>query len=184
MRREGNPWLVAGGLLSAAAALLHLAVIAGGPDWYRFFGAGEEMARMAERGSPRPVLITLAIAAILGLWSAYAFAGAGLLRRLPLMRTALIVITAIYLLRGLVLVPVLAINRLSADNIGVASERSGTGSMCASPSAWAGNRISTGFTEGSVEAFTMWSSLIVLVYGITYAVGTFRAWPALSAEAA
>ena len=48
-----NPWLVTGGILSALAALLHLAVIAGGPDWYRFVGAGEEMARMAEQGSIR-----------------------------------------------------------------------------------------------------------------------------------
>lgn len=36
-----DKWLIAGGLLSAAAALLHIAVIVGGPDWYRFFGAGE-----------------------------------------------------------------------------------------------------------------------------------------------
>ena len=100
-----NPWLIAGGVLSTAAALLHLAIIAGGPDWYRFFGAGERMARMAELGLLRPALITLGIAAILAVWAAYAFAGAGLIRRLPLMRTALLAITAIYLLRGLVLDP-------------------------------------------------------------------------------
>ena len=45
-----NPILFTGGVLSAAASLLHLAVIAGGPAWYRFFGAGEGMAQMAERG--------------------------------------------------------------------------------------------------------------------------------------
>jgi hypothetical protein len=38
--------------------------------------------------------------------------------------------------------------------------------------------------RGTVDAFTLWSSLIVLAYGITYAVGTFRAWPALSSKAA
>ena len=103
MRR--NPWLVAGGVLSGAAAILHLAVIAGGPDWYRFFGAGEGMARMAERGMLQPTLITLGIAAILAVWAAYAFAGAGLIRRLPLMRTALVAISAVYLLRGLILAP-------------------------------------------------------------------------------
>lgn len=76
-----NRWLVVGGSLSALAALLHVAVVVGGPDWYRFFGAGEAMAQGAERGSLYPPLVTLAIAAILGIWSAYAFAGAGLLRR-------------------------------------------------------------------------------------------------------
>ena len=101
------PWLIAGGWLSLAASVLHIGVIVGGPDWYRFFGAGEGMARMAERGEWMPALITLGIAAILAIWAAYAFAGAGLIRRLPLMRTALVAISAVYLLRGLFLVPLL-----------------------------------------------------------------------------
>ena len=142
-----NPWLIAAGALSAAAALLHLAIIAGGPDWYRFFGAGERMARMAERGLLRPTLIALAIAAVLAIWAAYAFAGAGLIRRLPLMRTALVSITCIYLMRGLVLGPLFL------------------------------------FRPEMVNAFALWSSLIVLAYGVAYALGTWRAWPALSVKA-
>lgn len=143
MKPNRNPALVLGGVLSAAASLLHIGCIIGGPDWYRFFGAGEEMARMAERGNPMAALITSGIAAVLALWSAYAFAGAGLIPRLPLMRTALVLISAIYLLRGLVLVPALVIN------------------------------------GGNVMPFILWSSLIVLVYGIAYAVGTWKAWPHL-----
>lgn len=101
----GSTWLIVGGWLSVAAALLHIACIFGGPDWYRFFGAGEGMARAAARGDLRPTLITLAIGAVLLIWAAYAFSGAGSLPRLPLLRTGLIVITAIYLLRGLFFVP-------------------------------------------------------------------------------
>ena len=141
MTRKNN-WLIAGGLLSALAALLHVAVIIGGPDWYRFFGAGEAMAQMAERGSPVPALVTAAIAAVLAVWAAYAFAGAGLVRRLPLMRTALVAISAIYLFRGLLIVPVLL--------------------------------------QPAAPAFDLWSSLIVLGYGIVYLLGTIRAWPDLS----
>ncbi|MBC7986719.1 MAG: hypothetical protein H7X93_08630 [Sphingomonadaceae bacterium] len=137
-----NYWLIAGGWLSLAAAVLHLAVIAGGAEWYRFFGAGEGMARAAERGELTPHLITLGIVAILASWAAYAFAGAGLIRRLPLMRTALVAISAVYLLRGLVIVPML---------------------FLAEPT-----------------RFGIWSSLIVLTYGIAYAGGTWRAWPTLS----
>ena len=110
-----NPWLVAAGTLSAAAAALHLAVIAGGADWYRFFGAGERMARMAERELWTPALVTLGIASVLAVWAAYAFAGAGLIRRLPLMRTALVAIAGVYLLRGLVLVPMLALRPWLVD---------------------------------------------------------------------
>jgi hypothetical protein len=105
-RSRGTPWLVAGAGLSAAAAVLHLAVIAGGPAWYRFFGAGEQMARMAERGHLYPPLITTGIATVLAVWVACAISGAGLMARLPLLRTALVIITAIYLLRGLLIVPV------------------------------------------------------------------------------
>jgi hypothetical protein len=141
-----NRWLLAGGILSALAALLHLGVIAGGPDWYRFFGAGEGMARLAEQGSLRPALITTGIAAMLGLCAAYAFAGAGLLPRLPLMRTALVAIAAVYLLRGLVILPIAA------------------------------------FRPDQLHGFALWSSLIVLVYGIAYAVGTWHAWPLLSSR--
>ena len=99
----GSALLTVGGALSAAAAALHLAVIVGGPDWYRFLGAGEGMARAAERGSWTPPLVTIGIAIILLVWAAYAFSGAGLIRRLPLLRTGLIVIGAIYLARGFVI---------------------------------------------------------------------------------
>lgn len=96
-----NGWLVTAGILSAFASLLHVGVIIGGPDWYRFFGAGEEMARAAEHGSSMPGLVTAAIALILSIWALYAFSAAGLVRRLPLLRTALVLITSVYLLRGL-----------------------------------------------------------------------------------
>ncbi|MBW3618576.1 MAG: hypothetical protein KY446_12705 [Proteobacteria bacterium] len=66
------------------------------------------MARAAERGSPVPAVWALAIAAVLAVWAAYAWAGAGLIPRLPLMRTVLVAISAVYLLRGLVLAPALA----------------------------------------------------------------------------
>ena len=103
---QSNGWLKIAGVLSAIAALLHVATIFGGPDWYRFFGAGEAMARAAERGSPGPALVTAAISVILAVWAAYAFSGAGIIRRLPLLRTALVLISAIYLLRAFAAVPV------------------------------------------------------------------------------
>lgn len=143
LANPGTGWLIVAGWLSVAAALLHVACVFGGPEWYRFFGAGEGMARAAERGEWYPAMVTLAIAAILGIWAAYAFAGAGVLPRLPLLRTGLIVISAIYLLRGLALIPLYL------------------------------------WRPQAIDSFAIWSSLIVLVYGIAYAVGTWRAWPFL-----
>jgi len=98
------PLLVAAAL-SAVAAGLHLAIIVGGPDWYRFFGAGERMARAAAQGDRYPTVVTLCIAAVLAGWALYALSGAGAIRPLPWLKFALAGITAVYLLRGLLFVP-------------------------------------------------------------------------------
>jgi len=139
-----NPWLIAGGILSLAASLLHIGIILGGPGWYRFFGAGEYMARAAERGSAEPAIVAAAIASVLAIWALYAFSGAGFIRRLPLLRTGLVIIASIYLLRAAAALPIFA------------------------------------FRPAAANAFLAWSSLIVLVYGLCYAVGTWIAWPGLS----
>ena len=145
MNKTGNKWLITGGWLSAIAALLHVACIFGGGDYYRFFGAGEELARADEAGSWMPAMLTFGIAVVLSVWAAYAFSGAGLFRRLPFMRTALIAISAIYLFRGLLIIPVMI-----------------------EPA------IRTGFN--------IWSSLIVLCYGLAYALGTWQFWKQQSAN--
>lgn len=132
-----------GGWLSVAASLLHIGCIIGGPDWYRFFGAGEEMAQAAARGEWMPAIVTAGIAMVLAIWAAFAFSGAGRIMRLPLLRTGLIVISAIYLLRGLILFPLLL------------------------------------WKPQLVDSFAIWSSLIVLAYGLAYAIGAWRAWPHL-----
>ena len=97
-----NLFLIAGAVLSAIAALLHVCIVFGGPAWYRFFGAGERMAASAAAGHLYPVAVTLLIAGMLGVWAAYALAGAGVLQPLPLQALVLPAITAVYLLRGLV----------------------------------------------------------------------------------
>ncbi|SEF30662.1 hypothetical protein ABL840_29020 [Variovorax sp. NFACC27] len=103
--------LVAGAVLSAIAALLHVCVIFGGPAWYRFFGAGERMAAGAAAGHLYPALVTLLIASVLATWAAYALSGAGVLQPLPLLAFALPAITAVYLLRGLVVVVLFLFDR-------------------------------------------------------------------------
>ncbi|MFG6447963.1 hypothetical protein ACG0Z6_06840 [Roseateles sp. BYS180W] len=104
-----NSPLLWAGVLSAAAALMHLACIVGGPAWYRYFGAGERMAQMAAAGQGWPALLTLGITVVLLVWSGYALGASGYvpaLRALPWMGAALLAITAIYLLRAVLLLPV------------------------------------------------------------------------------
>jgi hypothetical protein len=100
MRTHQNYFLALAATLSAIAALLHLACIYFGGPWYRVMGAGEQMARLAESGSSYPTVVTVFIACILFIWALYALSGAGLVRRLPLLRPILSAITAVYLIRG------------------------------------------------------------------------------------
>lgn len=138
----GDRLLVLGGGLTGAASLLHVAIIFGGQDWYRFFGAGERMARLAASGSMYPPVITTGIAAVLATWALYAFSGAGLIHRLPFLRLALVLIAAIYLIRGILGIPVV----LFADD----------------PYS---NQLKARMT------FMMISSLICICLGLCYAVG-------------
>jgi hypothetical protein len=98
--RDTNLWLVAAGWGSIAASVIHIGCIIGGPDWYRFLGAGEQFAQAAERGSLVPPLMTLAIAIILAVWALYAFGAAGIGWRPPLSRTALVAISIVLLARA------------------------------------------------------------------------------------
>lgn len=96
-----KPCLVLGGVASILIALLHLALVFR-PQWYRFFGA-DELVQLHEQGSPFTVRVTVGLALMFAAWGAYALSGAGVVRQLPLLRTMLITIGAIYLLRGLLL---------------------------------------------------------------------------------
>ena len=97
---DGRIWLLTAGWMSITAALLHFAWIIGGPDWYRFMGAGEGIAKAAEAGSWTPAILTTIIATIIMGWAAYAFSAAGILPRLPLLRTGLFLVSLILLLRS------------------------------------------------------------------------------------
>ena len=97
--------LKAAGVASALVALLHVAIIFAGGAGYRYFGAGEELARLDEQGSLVPDAITAFLVAIFGTWAAYAFSGAGLLPKLPFRRFCLVAIGVVYTLRGLAIVP-------------------------------------------------------------------------------
>lgn len=144
-RSEGGRWLIVGAVLSFAAALLHVGCIAFGPEWFRFFGAPEALVSAYEQGDNALIWMTIGITGVLALWGAYALAGAGVIARLPLLRTGLVLITAIYLARGALIVPV---------------------------------AISVPYPEG---AFDYWSSMIVLIFGLVYLIGTIRSWRELSA---
>ena len=144
MTPPANPALLVAGAGSVAAGVAHLACIVGGPDWYRFFGAGEGMARAVEQGRWQPHVMTAVITIVLFGWAWFAFAAAGQMPRPPLLRIGLIAITLVLLLRA---------------------------AAAFVPGVWRAEHSPTFITV---------SSLIVLVLGLAFLIGTIKAWPTLS----
>jgi|ERR1039458_6597411 hypothetical protein len=97
-----NYLLQAGGYFSLAFTAMQVTAIGWSARAVRYFGGPAELR------IERPILyalLCLAVGAIVAVFGLYALSGAGKIRRLPLLRTVLISVTAIYLLRGLLFIP-------------------------------------------------------------------------------
>ncbi|MDQ3685317.1 MAG: hypothetical protein M3430_06890 [Acidobacteriota bacterium] len=144
-----NKWLKLGGILSFVVALLHVLIIFIGAPAYRYFGAGEDMATATESGSAVPALLTFALVAVFAIWGFYGLSGAGVIRRLPLLKIALILIGAVYTLRGVaVFQQLFQIARSSAE----------------------------------VAPREIVFSLVSLIIGLAYLIGTATNWRSLGAS--
>jgi hypothetical protein len=95
-----NIALLLAAIFCLLAALAHFACIPIGAPAYRFLGAGEAMALMAEQGNRYPDLMSAFIGGVLLIWSAYAIGAAGLFPALPLTKWVLMLIALILLMRG------------------------------------------------------------------------------------
>lgn len=107
MSKFAQTCLLLAGIAASAGALLHVAIIFGGPDWYAFFGAPRGLVEMARAGNLRAPISCLVIAVFLSLLAAYAFSGAGLIRRLPFLRFGLAAIATVLILRGILFIPLI-----------------------------------------------------------------------------
>jgi hypothetical protein len=98
---DASTYFALGGLANAFFAVLHI-LLAIKPTWYRFFGA-DQLAEMHEKGSKFPRLVTMGLVLLFGIWSAYGLSAAGMIPSLPIMRTMIFIIIAIYFLRSLMI---------------------------------------------------------------------------------
>ncbi|MDC8758954.1 hypothetical protein [Janthinobacterium fluminis] len=96
--------LIGAASLSVLVALLHVYVIVQGAWAYRYFGAGEKIATMAEQGSWFPALLTAGVTLVFMIFAAYYLSGASVVPALPFLRLAMAAIAAIYTLRGIMVV--------------------------------------------------------------------------------
>ena len=101
---KGRTWLLAAGAVSLAMALFHIGIVVVGEPAYRNFG-GSSFAQQAAAGSWVPAAMLLTIATVFALFAYYGFAGARIGPRPPLLRTGLIVVSLLYGVHGLFVVP-------------------------------------------------------------------------------
>ncbi|OGU50895.1 MAG: hypothetical protein A2080_06805 [Ignavibacteria bacterium GWC2_36_12] len=93
------------GVLTFSVALFQ-AVITSVPSWARYFGAWEQVASKLWL----LYLTGFFVALVFALFGFYALSGAGIIKRLPLLRSGLVIIGVLFTLRGLFLVLELLIN--------------------------------------------------------------------------
>ncbi len=139
---RGQWWLLLGACVSLAIAVLHVLVVLIGPEAYSFFG-GAGLARQAQSGSWQPAIMTLVLAWLFVVFGAYGLAGAGVIRRLPLLAGVLMLIGALYCFRGLSIV---------------------------------GQIAQYVRTPGSQSLRAIAYSLIALLAGLAYLIGTVQGW--------
>jgi hypothetical protein len=143
-RHAADTCLLLAGLAASAGAVLHVAILFGGPDWYAFFGAPRGLVEMARAGNLRAPISCLVIAAFLAVLAAYAFSGAGVIRRLPLLRPMLAAIAGVLVLRGILFGPLIL---------------------------WRPGALSGLCDCRSVDGFIVVTSVLCLAMGIAYALG-------------
>jgi len=148
MSQFAKNYLFFAGVAASAGAMLHIAILFGGPDWYAFFGAPQRLVDMARAGNIRAPISCLVIAAFLALLAAYAFSGAGVIRRLPFLRLVLASIAGVLILRGALFVPLIL---------------------------WRPGTLSGICECRSVDAFIIITSILCLAMGVGYALGALAA---------
>ncbi len=99
--------LISAGVIASASALWHLFCILGGPSWFAFARAPQQIIDSAQQGTYLAVVGTVIVATLMFACTVFAFSSSGLIRRVPLVKPALASIALLCILRALVAIPYL-----------------------------------------------------------------------------
>ena len=145
MKEEKCFALLIAGILASALTVFQV-IISFSPEWSLYFGATEELTQ-----NPTQLLVVgLIVALFFFVFALYAFSGHGVIRRLPLLRAGLVAISAVFVLRGLVLICLLAMYFGIID------------------------------TQVRNFSVSLMSAIVSIIIGFFYSMGTFRLWEKLS----
>ena len=99
-----NWWLFVAGWMSVGVGILHIGM-GFSRQWSAYFGAPPQVLRLYDTARWQWYALLAVMVGIFVIWGMYGLSGSGRIRRLPLLRPALIAIGGIYTLRGLALFP-------------------------------------------------------------------------------
>ena len=94
--KSKNILLLIAGILSFAVAIFQL-VISVVPEWSAFFGAGDTLVS----NPPLLLLAGIGMTIVFAICGFYGLSGAGVIRRLPLLRLGVFFIGGVYIFRGI-----------------------------------------------------------------------------------
>ena len=97
--------LISAGIIASASAIWHLLCILGGPTWFMFARAPQQVIDSAQQGTLLAPVSTVVVASLMFACAVFAFSAAGLIRKVPLLKSALITIAVLCTLRGLIAIP-------------------------------------------------------------------------------
>jgi len=99
--------LISAGVIASVSALWHLLCILGGPSWFAFARAPQPIIDSAQQGTLLAPIGTIIVAGLMFGCTIFSFSAAGVIRKIPLLKSALITISLLCILRGLIAIPFL-----------------------------------------------------------------------------
>lgn len=102
-----SKFLISAGVIAAASAVWHLLCILGGRSWFVFARAPQQIIESAQQGTLLAPIGTVIVASLMFACTIVAFSAVGLIRKVPLLKPALITISLLCTLRGLIAIPFL-----------------------------------------------------------------------------
>jgi len=99
--------LISAGVIASLSALWHLLCILGGPSWFVFARAPQSIIDSAQQGTLLAPVGTIIVAGLMFACTVFSFSATGLIRKIPLLKSALITISLLCILRGLIAIPFL-----------------------------------------------------------------------------
>jgi len=97
--------LIIAGNIATIAAIWHLLCILGGPTWFAFARAPQQIIDSSIQGTLLAPIGTIIVALLMFACTLFAYSAVGIIRKLVLLKTALSTIAFVCTLRGLIAIP-------------------------------------------------------------------------------